>query len=199
MKKQDYIIYVSGLGDHWDSDRRFALRFWQVYGVKTELMTMNWNDGKDFNSKFATLSQKIKKAQQAGYRVSLVGESAAGSMVINAFAADPWLHRVITICGVNNTPSDVHPELFRLSPAFKQSMNQLKASLQIIGQKDCVRIISIHSLHDSVVPVKNTHVEGSTEIVVPSVGHVMTITLMLTIMSFLVILPIRKSSDEILL
>lgn len=190
---KQYIIYLPGLGDHWDTPRRFALNFWRIFGVKTELVPMQWYDGKSYDEKLDRVLTSIDAAVAAGYTVSLIGESAGGSMAANVYALRAeQLHRVVTLCGVVYPQAEVSPVIYARSPGFKTSMSKLSDSIEAITAKNSPDFRVITALHDSVVSHRQNVLHTKKPIRVWSIGHLTTIALCLTLFSPIIIRQIKK-------
>ena len=173
-----HVIYVSGLGDHFDSPRRFLLRLWRLAGVSAELFPVHWSGREEYFEKITRLNRVIDKTK--GKRVILIGESAGGSMVLNIYASRPSdFYKVMTICGKNSHPELVSPLLYKRNPAFKVSMHSLAASLQKLTKTQRQAFISIHPLYDSVVPVSETLIPDCQNRRLWLIGHRLTIIFIL--------------------
>ncbi len=191
-----YIIYVPGLGDNKPLGQSLAVKLWRIYGVKAECLPMRWSTGRKFETKLATLLARIDELTEQGYEVSLVGSSAGGSAVINAFAARPNIHAVVGVCGVMNTNVLVHPRYFRKNPAFKGSMEELPKSLEKLNPEERHRIMSIRALWDPIVIRRSTIVRGALHRPVLSIGHALTITLMITLRARTIIRYIKRDAKQ---
>jgi len=187
-----HIIYIPGLGDRNDGIRAFFLKYWQIFGVRTQLVPMQWNDGASYDEKYDDVVRAIKAAQAEGFRVSLVGESAGASMAMNVFAKDTSLHRIVSLSGVNSHRTPISPHLFAKSPAFEQSVSNLHQSQQrsVVDRKH--QISSITALVDATVPVKVNKIKMVRSFRVPSIGHVPTILLCLSIYSFIIVYEAKR-------
>ena len=187
-----YIIYIPGLGDGYDTLRRFLLFFWQIYGVKVELVPTKWYDGRSYEEKYNRVDAAIKKAQQAGYIVSVIGESAGASMAMNIFARHESLHRLVSLCGVNSYKTLISPRIFQRGPAFKESVSLLNTSQADAVKTRATHMTSITARYDPVVPIESNIIPGARRISVWSVGHFTTIMLCLSVLSFTVVREIRR-------
>lgn len=174
------IIYIPGLGDKYDDYRRKALKLWPLFGVNAVLVPMNWYSGGAYDERFERASKVIIDAVDRGHVVSLVGESAGGSMAINLFASHPVVASVITIAGVNRASTPVAQRTLRRGPAFAVSRQRVDESLRSINSERKRQIYTLSALLDSVVRARNSHIEGARNYRVWSVGHLFTITLCLT-------------------
>lgn len=180
MASRHYIVYIPGLGDHYDAGRSIALKTWKIWGVKTKLVPMRWYDGGSFEEKERRVLEVICRIESAGYVVSLIGESAGASMAINAAAKLPRLHRLVTVSGVNDPSFPVSPVTLAKSPAFKESIERLHESLLRI---DSHRTHVVRAWYDQVVSERHTAIAGAHSHRLFSFGHLTTITVCLTLFS----------------
>jgi pimeloyl-ACP methyl ester carboxylesterase len=178
-----YILYIPGLGDGYDDFRAKALRTWSLFGVTTQLVPMQWYDGKTYESKFQHASDIIADKIMTGATVSLIGESAGGSMAINLFAAHPKVARLITIAGVNKSSTPVAARTLRRGPAFALSRQHLNDSLSKIGDNRRRNIYTLSALSDNIVTSQYSSIPGANNRRILSIGHLLTITLCLTLLS----------------
>lgn len=189
---KNYIIYIPGLGDSYDHFRKKALRTWSVYGVKTQLLPMVWYDSQPYEEKYQQASKTISELIKSGARVSLVGESAGGSMAINLFAANPKIDRLITIAGVNMPTAPVARQTLQKGPAFAVSRQRLHESLPMISSERRRNIYTLSALGDNVVRFRYSVIPGAHVRRVWSFGHLFTITLCLTLLSGYIVYLAKK-------
>lgn len=187
-----YIVYIPGLGDNYDALRRFLLFFWRLYGVRVEYVSMKWYDGRPYNEKYKRVTAAIQNAQALGYTVSVIGESAGGSMAMNVFARNEKLHRLVSLCGVNSYTTPISPRIFQRGPAFKESVSILNASQADVVKTRVQRITSITARYDPVVPIKSNIIPNARQVTVWSMGHFTTILLCLSILSFIPICEVKR-------
>lgn len=189
MKSRHYIIYIPGLGDHYDAGRGAALWCWQIFQVKVQLVPMQWNTPGGYEQKVKQLKDAIKTAQDAGYTVSLVGESAGASMALNVAATTPGIHCIVTLAGVNSSDLPISPVTRRRSPAFAASAARIKKSLPLL---DTSRVHTFRALIDETVWTRYDDIPGATAHRLLTVGHLPTIILCLTLLSPYVISIIKR-------
>jgi len=187
-----YIIYLPGLGDRNDGLRRFLLWFWRIYGLQTKLVPMQWYDGRTYEEKYARVVTAIKRAEKQGYTVSVIGESAGGSMAMNVFSRTPSLYRLVSLCGVNLSSAPVSPHIYARSAAFKQSVSILTASGVQAVQDRADRITLLTGLTDLTVPAKENIIKGVRRRKIIGFGHIPTILLCLSIYSFVLVREIKR-------
>ena len=175
------IIYIPGLGDGYDPLRARALRLWESRDVAIELAPMQWYAGDAYERVFDGVHQLITQSQKDGYAVSLVGESAGGSMAIDIFAAHPTVHRLVTIAGVNSPHAPVAQYIRDKAPAFDGALRALSTSLAALSDTERTRIINFTARADSTVSPKHSHIAGAKHRTVPMIGHLTTVAYCLTL------------------
>lgn len=187
------IIYIPGLGDQYDPYRAKALRIWSLFGVSAQLVPMRWYTTESYEDKYQRASDTITKlVRDDGVRVSLVGESAGGSMAINLFAYHSQVVSMILVAGVNQAAAPVSSYTLRKAPAFGVSKQTMSNSLAAITSDRMQRIHSVTGLVDHTVNVRHSYVAGAQNHRVFALGHLVTIGLCLTLYSWYIISLARK-------
>ena len=177
-----YVIYIPGLGDNKYLVQGIFVWLWRLYGVTSVTRTMNWSEGSEsFEQKLSRLLVEIDEKLAKGYRVSLVGASAGASAVVNIFARQPEIGRLVIICGKIQHPETISERTYRVNQAFKESMAAVSASLDSLADTERTKILNLHPLFDPTVPVADTKIDGSREAVMKTKGHTMGILVALTI------------------
>jgi len=193
QRRKHAIIYIPGLGDRQVVGQRLAISTWRRLSVEPMLFQMKWADGESFASKLDSLLTLIDRLTREGKLVSLVGSSAGGSAVINAYAERrQHIHGVVCICGKLRNKDNIWSGTYRQNPAFEQSMIMLADSTPQLTTKDRQRILSLHPTSDQSVPVADTKLPGVASKGMPVAGHVSGIAYGLTIGSFGVIRFLRN-------
>jgi pimeloyl-ACP methyl ester carboxylesterase len=190
-----YILYIPGLGDSYDDFRMKALRGWSLFGVTTQLVPMKWYDGRAYETKFQDASDIITGITDTGATVSLIGESAGGSMAINLFAAHPKVARLITIAGVNKSSTPVAARTLRRGPAFAVSRQYIDDSLSKISDSRRRHIYTLSALSDNVVTSRYSSIPSANNRRILSIGHLLTITLCLTLLSSYIVHLAKKPTS----
>lgn len=126
-----------------------------------------------FIPKLEQIVQKIDELTAKGCLVSLVGQSAGGSAVINAFIERPdKVVGVVNITGRLRSPGQPSlEEASSGSPAFADSVRRCESKLPNLTNEQRKRIMTIRPSIDKVVPSESVAVEGATNIVSPVRGH----------------------------
>lgn len=150
---------------------------------------MRWYDGGSFEEKERQVLEAARQAENEGYLVSLIGESAGGSMAINVAGKIPNLHRLVTVNGVNDQFSPVSPVTLAKSPAFKESIERLGTSLTRIDRS---RTHVVRAWYDPIVAARHTIIPGTHTHRLLSNGHLTTIALCLTFFSGYIVALIKR-------
>ncbi|HZM64532.1 MAG TPA: hypothetical protein VFB59_05345 [Candidatus Saccharimonadales bacterium] len=193
-----HVIYVPGLGDYNSHGQETVPAGWNKYGVVGHYNPMVWNDKEPFAPKFQRLLDKIDRLSAEG-PVSLVGASAGASVALLALAKRPKkVAGVVCLAGKIHHPETVRPELYAENPAFREALEQLQEALPEIQSKYAARIMSIHALYDGSVPARDSIIPGAHEKTMPTIGHVISIVLMLAFRSGTIIRFLQKQAAKII-
>ncbi len=185
-----YVIYVPGLGDHFDAGRWIAGCCWRILGIKLQFVPMRWDSSEKYEQKVRRLSQAIVSAQKSGYTVSLIGESAGASIALNVAAVVPGIHRIITIAGVNSSDLPIWPVTRKRSPSFVIAAGKINNSLKRV---DTSRVHTVRALIDHIVTPRYNDIPGAHNHRLPTVGHMPTVILCLTLFSPYIVRLIKRT------
>lgn len=188
-RPKHYVVYVPGLGDVYDSGRKLALKTWRLYGVRAELVRMNWDDEKGYTPKYNRVVKAVTSAIKNGYTVSLVADSAGASLALNVFADYPDIYRVVTICGVNSPKLKISDIVKQKDPALDDSVKHLMRSLPKLDTK---RIVSLQSRMDEIVADEYSFIKGARNQKLPIIGHSLAISFCLTFGTSIVVRAIKR-------
>jgi hypothetical protein len=182
-------IIIPGLGD------KIALfsilkRHWQNNGVELVVYSLGWRDKENFDSKLKKLTQLIDEQHaKKGIQVSLIGCSAGGSAILNAFIERKnSLHKVINICGRLRTGKQKGFRSLKTrsksSISFNQAVKLFEQQENLLSSEDRKRIMTIRALlGDELVPSDTTTINGAYNLAIPTVEYSISIILALTILS----------------
>ncbi|MGB4762551.1 MAG: hypothetical protein WBP12_04330 [Candidatus Saccharimonas sp.] len=192
-RRKTYIIYLSGLGDRYDSIRGACLWGWRIYGATVTLVPSRWASSETFDVKVKRVMQVVQEAHDNGYRVVLIGESAGGSLALNIYAQVPTLiSRVVTLCGKNAQADTVSPRLYRRNPAFRVSMQRVGRAVEQLTRDQRQRVSVVYPLVDAYVPRADTLIPDCHRVRLYSVGHLTSILFGLTFASFVLVREARR-------
>ena len=189
MQKPHKVILVPGLGD----DTRFlnwATKNWQKHGLEPVVHSVGWRDGESsFEPKLKRLISLIDEFVKEGNQVSLVGTSAGGSAVLNAFIQrKDSIHKVVNVCGRLKVGPTSGFRSFQsktqTSPAFAKSVKLCESEIKSLSKQDLKKIMTVQAMFgDELVPSETTIIHGALNTKVPTPEHMISIATALTIFS----------------
>lgn len=198
MSEKHKVIIVPGLGDETNKIR-FATNHWRSHGLEPVVHSMGWHDGKNkFEPKLQRLVKLIDKFSHEGDTVSLVGTSAGGSAVLNAFIErKDKIHRVVNICGRLRVGTQKGFRSFEArtssSPTFAQSIRLCESREDKLIDVDRLKIMTVRAMFgDELVPGNTAILKGAYNIRIPTLEHIFSIGMALTLLSKLIILFINQ-------
>lgn len=199
LAKKHIVIYVPGLGDTNISNRKKMLSTWHYKNTEIVAHTVNWQIDEPWSIKLERLLATIDSYVAKDLYVSLIGESAGASAVMQALQhRTQTLNAVILLCGKSQYPNRISPSLQRKNPALYQAVTGSHAYIQTMPKEAKAKILNIHPFADPVVPVPETMIPGVQNGRIPSFGHAPSIAFGMTIWSFKIVRFIktqdRKSS-----
>ena len=186
---RNHVIYIPGLGDVHDPGRRFALKVWILYGVRAELVSMDWDGEKQYQPKYDRVVKAIESAKKRGKTVSIVADSAGASLALNVLADHPELNRVVLVCGVNSPDIEIAEIIKQRDPAFEESVKRLKDSLSRVDKS---KIFNLVSYRDFIVGKKYSEIKGARTHKIPFVGHIPAISFCLTFYAWRICREIKR-------
>ncbi len=195
------VIIVPGLGD--DSRKlQWATNHWRRYGLDPIVYSVGWHDGEsEFQPKLKRLVDLIDKLSAKHDVVSLVGTSAGGSAVINAFIERrDIIHKVINVCGRLRIGSYTGFRSFEArsatSHSFAQSIQLCESGLESLSNNDKLKIMTVRAMFgDELVPADTTIIKGAYNTQVPTPEHVFSIGMALTVLSKPLIVFLKSSGN----
>lgn len=190
MPRAHYVIYVPGLDDSRKGYELLVNR-WSIYGIVPNVHRVGWYDEeKSFEPKLKELVSEIDSLIKKGNTVSLVGGSAGGSAVLNAFIEQPKINAVVDLCGRLRAGKNVTPSLdwaARNSPAFKESVLLFEKREPGMKKEQRQRVLTLSPIWDEIVPKTTVPLQGATNKTLPSIEHILSGFLGLTVFSPIVI------------
>ncbi len=200
-KKEHSVIIVPGLGDE-TKKLEWATNYWQRYSLEPIVHSVGWRDGEtEFQPKLQGLVDLIDELADKGDKVSLVGTSAGGSAVCNAFIERRnTVHRVINVCGRLRAGTQKGFRSFEVrsatSPAFAQSIKLFESRETTLTDDDRRKIMTVRAMFgDELVPGDTTILRGAYNTRIPTPEHVFSIGMALTLFSKPLIVFLKKGES----
>lgn len=196
MKRKKVIIYIPGLGDSKSRGQELALKLFRLFGIKPYYFAIGWADKDTFEIKFDELLSLVDELYKNEYTVNILAASAGASAALNIFAERrKEINSVSLICGKVNNLDKIGKEYYEKNPNFKDSVDLLPRSLAKLNLEDRAKILSIRPVRDSVVPPKDTIIDGAKNLQSFTFGHSTTIAHYLTVGIPRIVWWIRKNNS----
>ena len=197
LSKTHYVFFVPGLGGE-TSLFRLAVHSWKRFGFIPIVHDVGWKDGEEkFGPKLEKLLSRIDTIHATGGIISLIGTSAGGSAVLNAFTQrTEKIHRIVNICGRLRAGNSVYPTLENASlksNSFKESVMMFETNEPNLTNDERKKIMTIRSLFDETVPTTTISVRGAQNIQIVSVEHNLSIALEMIVYAGKLVEFLRKS------
>ncbi len=189
------VIYVPGLGDHKLGGRGRLLKTWRFKGVHIELCPMHWTVHEPWEEKLSWLIERIDQRHAEGKTVSIIGESAGASAVINAvWLRSDKLTTAILLCGKSQYPERVAPQLYRRNPAFREALTDSHAIVPRLTKSQKAKLLNLHPVFDLTVPVWETRITGVRNSTFPFILHATGIIFAMTVWKWWIVRYIKKQA-----
>lgn len=194
-----HVIYVPGLNDGRKGYALF-IKWWNIFGVVAHVHRVGWHDDEIvFEPKLKRLVAEINGYLSKGDKVSLVGGSAGGSAVLNALLEQPKITAVVNLCGRLRTGDEVFPSLglaARNSSSFKDSVLMFERREPQMTMEQRRKVLTLSPIWDEIVPKSTVSLDGATNKILPSVEHMLSGVLGMTLLFPLVINFIRNKYNR---
>lgn len=181
MNKEHHVIIGPGL-DGRINQLRFITRNWQrKYGLIPEIIPIIWKDNKPFKERLTKITDRIDSLVNKGYLVSLVGCSASGSAMLNAFIERKnVINKVVNLDGFlrpgNSRGFRSFERRTAKSPAFRESVLRFEKLESTLTAKDKRKILTVRPLFgDELVPADTVTIQGALNKTVPMGEHILSI------------------------
>ncbi len=188
MDRKHFVIIVPGLGDEIRATKFLTWHF-RRNGLEPVVHRVGWqNEEQEFKPKLDRFVRYIDELSKKG-TVSLIGCSAGGSAVLNAFLVRPKaIEKVVTVCARLRTGPTTGWRSFaaktKSSNAFAQSVKLFESRERELTRSYRKRILTVHAMFgDELVPPETATVEGAYTIKVPTMEHVASIAAALSVFS----------------
>lgn len=182
MPDKHYVIVVPGLGDR-QKLVSLAVKHWKKYGFIPYVHLAPWKKKEVLSAKLERLVRLVDKFSKRG-TVSLVGISAGGSMVLNAYAKrKEHIQAVVNVCGRLKSGEKTFPSLdaaAKGNPAFRESVLFCDECRHTLRKSDRKKVLTLRAWYDEVVPGSTTVLKGALNKRMPIVEHNAAIMLALS-------------------
>lgn len=187
MAEKHYVILIPGLGDN-NRLMAWTTKFWKWQGLEPVVFRMGWADSESLKVKLAKLGKLIRQLAKKG-KVSLVGTSAGGSAVLNAYLERrEAIEKVVNLCGRLRTGNETGWRSFATrtasSAVFAQSVSLFEKREKELTKADKKKILCLRpKWGDELVPPNTASIAGANYAEIPCGEHTISICLALTFLS----------------
>lgn len=179
--KEHAVVIVPGLSDGKLFPWLGVMNWERSYALIPLIYTMPWaENGEGFSEKLERLLAFIDATKEQYKQVSLLGISAGGSAVLNAYAARlNTITAVINVCGRVAQGKAVFPTLkiaSRGKPTFFESVLRAEEVISHLPEESKQKILTLRSqFWDEIVPTSTIPIRGALNETIPMAGHIPSI------------------------
>ena len=182
------VILIPGLGDEIRA-LDYLTEHFHNSNIDVVVHSIGWRDGTtNFQKKLNALLLRIDKLSKTN-RVSLIGTSAGGSAALNAFARRKnVVYKAINLSGILRPSAETGWRSFearaKSSVQFAQSIQLFVSLEKSLTAADRKRVMTVYPrFGDELVAPDTVTLAGATNIQIPSIEHILSIVLALTVFS----------------
>ncbi len=167
-----------------DAAVRLFAWFWPFFGLTPVVLKFGWKEMKnedDLKRGLDKVMVEVDRLAKLG-KVSLLGCSAGGSVVVNIFLQRKNIvHRVVDVCGALR-PGAVRSKFD--TPAYLKALEYCERAMAGLGAEDKQRVLTVRPrFGDEFVKADQVIIDGARNITVPTAEHMLSIMLSLTLFS----------------
>lgn len=192
-----HVIYVPGIADDIGKVQSRIVKLWRFQGVQPETYVIPWAGKNNYDDSKRVLNKRIQMLVSRGDKVSLVGASAGGCAVMNAYLENPsQVSGVAMICPKLINADNIGKRIVSKNPAFKQAMEELQIRLNSLTESSKRDLVSFISPRDGLVSYHDSAIVGVKEVRLPGLRHNLAILYTLTFGSRRLIKELRRIADS---
>jgi hypothetical protein len=182
-----HVIIIPGLGNKV-AKHEWAVRRWRKFGITPHIFNAQWTvEEPNFDSKLQRALTLVDSLSKPNTSISLIGNSAGSSFALTIFGKRKQnISSVVINCGrirSGDWPWFTFDQATALSPSFRESVLMAEKTERTLTDLDRSKILTLRPLFDETVPPFTVPINGAKNEVVPSVEHVLSIALNMTLFS----------------
>jgi len=183
MENRLHLIYIPGVGEQKSAEsQQRVVAHWKRQGVTAELFPIHWASNENWDVKYHRLLDLIDQRLAEGNQVGLIAASAGAAAAIAAFGARrDHLLGVVCVAGKINRPETIGAHYRKRYPALLDAAKASERALQSLPSDGRERIMSRYALADETVYKPDSRVPGAHNVMVPTIGHALTIATQITL------------------
>lgn len=181
MTQEHKVIIGPGLDGRTKNIEWLTKNWPEKYGLQPVVIPITWKDGEHFKSKLRQITDLIDQFAEQGDLISLVGCSAGGSAMLNAFVERKnMIHRIVNNGGFLRPGKRRGFRSFETrtaaSPAFRESILRFAELEPTLTPADRAKILTVRPLFDELVPPETVVIQGAINSQVSMIEHVLGLT-----------------------
>lgn len=151
------------------------------HGLLPEAIPITWKDNVPLAPKLQTIVDRIDYYSSKGNQVSLIGSSAGGSLMLNAFVERKSIvYKVVNLSGFMRQGRRKGIRSFSrrsaASSAFKESVLRFEKAEPSLTQTDRKKILTVRpQFGDELVPPETVVINGALNTTIPFGEHILSI------------------------
>lgn len=180
------VILVSGLSDFGES--KLIKNIWKRNGIEIIFFESKWKSDENYQTKLNRLLNLIDKKSKNN-KVSLIGTSAGGSLVINAFnERKDNINKIIAVCSRLKKGEEFgfrgFIKITKKSLSFRESVLNSEENINNFSVEDKEKIMTVYPFFgDELVPKNTSMIDGSKNRIIPTGEHITSVVSSLTVFS----------------
>lgn len=184
MTQEHKVIIGPGMDGRVDGIRWLTRHWPEKYGLEPVMLPLVWKDGEPFAPKLKQITDLIDQLADSGDQVSLIGCSASGSAMLNAFIERrEKVNKAVNVGGFLRPGNRQGYRSFvtrsAQSLAFQVSVLRFTELEPTLTPADRVKILTVRPVWDELVPPETVVVSGAINRTVPMIEHVLGLGLAL--------------------
>lgn len=191
---QHTVIIIPGI-PAFASFLKILTAWFYLVGLTPVILDIHWTDtSESFIEKIKALLKHIDASSKHG-KVSLLGLSAGGSAVVNAFCQRKnSIHKVVTICSRLAKENGVVSSNMKKYPAFGQAIELTEKNKLHLSLDDKRKIMTIRGIFDERMPSSLAYIDGAQQSTTFMVFHALIISFTLSFSSYPLISFLKKTT-----
>ncbi len=180
------VIVIPGLGNGI-SKHIWATEGWRKFGISPYIFDAKWKvEENGFQLKMQRALKLVDSLTGQYSWISIVGNSAGSSFALNIFGErKKQIHKIVINCGrtrEGDWPWFTFSQAAKSSPSFRESVLKAQQLEKTFTKADRKKILTIRPIFDEVVPYFTVPINGAKNEIIPSIEHVISISLTMTLL-----------------
>lgn len=185
MTLTNHLIIIPGLGNGV-TKHEWAVEGWKKFGIVPHVFDAKWKiEEKGFQIKLDRALKLVDLLINKNSRISILGNSAGSSFALNIFGKrKKQISHVIVNCGRvrdGDWPWFTFDQATKSSPSFRESVLRAQQIEKTFTNTDRKKILTLRPIFDEVVPPQTVLIKGAKNEIIPSIEHVISIALNMTL------------------